>query len=102
MAEPSDYQRNADYGYQLGRELMARAAAETDVLHQRRLLRDAEANLGWARVNDQLEQARRIVDAIDIDTIDTESATDNADHTHDDADRRSDEAGDDDLDGRSP
>ena len=66
MTEPSDYQRNAEFGYQLAADLYRRAARETDALHQRRLLRDADTNLGWAQINDALESARQAVDAIEL------------------------------------
>lgn len=67
MAEISEYRRNAEFGYRIGRDLLARAEAETDPQHQRRLLRRAAENLGWAEINDQLEHTRELVDALDLD-----------------------------------
>jgi hypothetical protein len=51
----SEYRLNADYGLRLGNDLAARAAVETDPLHRRRLLREAETNLAWAALNHRLD-----------------------------------------------
>ena len=83
----SDYQLNAEFGYQRAAELFARAAAEPDPLHQRRLLRDADVNLGWAQINDQLEQARAVLDALDPTHQATgDHVADNTDHASTDGD----------------
>jgi hypothetical protein len=51
----SEYRLNADYGLRLGNDLAARAAVETDPLHRRRLLREADTNLAWAALNHRLD-----------------------------------------------